>query len=140
MNRATSIMLLFMLTISSGTVKADLVFAEPRNLGPIVNSPSGEGPSCISPDGLEFYFSSDRPGGSGSYDIWITKRKTTDEDWGPPVNLGPTVNTGQEDALACISSDGLSLFFYSNRPGGLGDHDIYVTTRETVNDDWGTGR
>ncbi len=117
--------------------KADFTFGTPTNLGPTFNSSSGEVANCFSSDGLELYFTSDRPGGSGTLDIWVTTRETINDEWGTPINLGPTINTGQEDALPCISGDGLEFYFSSNRAGGLGDWDTWVTTRETVNDEWG---
>src|SRR5438034_6176124 len=45
-------------------------------------------------------------------------------EWSPPVNLGPTVNSGFIDAGPALSKDGLSLYFNSNRPGGYGGNDI----------------
>jgi hypothetical protein len=120
-----------------GVANADFTFGEPVNLGPTVNSSSGDAPSCFSSDGLELYISSDRPGGYGDWDIWVARRPTIEDDWGTPENLGLPVNTGQHEACACISGDGLSLFFHSERPGGLGATDLYVSTRETVNDNWG---
>jgi Tol biopolymer transport system component len=53
------------------------------------------------------------------------------------VNLGSPVNTSFRDSIPNISADGLSLFFASNRPGGFGDqYDLWITTRETINDPW----
>ncbi len=126
------------LLLAGRVARADFTFGTPTNLGPTINSSSGEGPLCFSADGLEFYLTSNRPGGSGNFDIWVTTRETTNADWGTPMNLGPQVNAGQEDALACISHDGLELYFTSIRPGGYGSFDTWVTTRKTVNDDWGT--
>jgi Tol biopolymer transport system component len=91
----------------------------------------------MSADGLELYFCSDRPGGSGGPDVWATTRQTTDDDWGEPENLGPTVNSSARDACASISVDGLSLFFSSDRPGGTGSLDLWVTTRATKYQPWG---
>jgi ankyrin repeat protein/beta-lactamase regulating signal transducer with metallopeptidase domain/Tol biopolymer transport system component len=115
------------------------------NLGQPVNSSSFEGGPCISADGLEMYFVSDRPGGSGSIDIWVTKRETKDSPWGPPVSLGSTVNSAAAENGPSISIDGLELYFseaiWSSpppRPGGMGRADIWVTTRKTKNDPWGT--
>ena len=48
--------------------------------------------------------------------------------WGTPTNLGPIVNAGSSDARPCISADGLSVYFNSNRPGGFGGMDIYEAT------------
>jgi hypothetical protein len=107
------------------------------NLGPAVNSSADDRGSSISADGLELYFMSTRPGGYGSYDIWVARRATTDDDWGEPVNLGPNVNTSADDGDPCILADGLSLYFASKRPGGEGGMDVYVTTRARKNDDWG---
>ncbi len=107
------------------------------NLGPTVNTSYNDLCPRISGDGLSLYFESDRPGGSGSYDLWVTTRATLSQAWGPPANLGPTVNSSSWDYQPSISADGLSLFFTSGRPGGLGPDDIWVTTRATVSDPWG---
>jgi Tol biopolymer transport system component len=112
-------------------------WGEPVNLGPTLNTSADEGSPSISGDGLELYFMSIRHGGSGSYDIFVATRATKDDPWGEPVNLGTTVNSSAADAGPVISTDGLSLFFSSNRPGSHGAHDIYVSTRATKDDPWG---
>jgi len=118
--------------------KADFVFGTPTNLGPTVNTSSYDSDICISNDGLSLYFTSDRAGGSGSYDVWIATRETTQDPWGEPVNLGPTVNSSAWDQTPFLSADGLTLFFGSTRSGGFGELDIWFTTRTTVSDPWGT--
>jgi Tol biopolymer transport system component len=110
----------------------------PVNLGPTVNSSAQDAAMSISADGLSLIIGSNRPGGYGGWDLWVTTRATTEDDWGTPVNLGPTVNSSAHDIMPSISVDGLSLFFTSDRPGGIGNWDIYVTTRATKEDDWGT--
>jgi hypothetical protein len=110
----------------------------PVNLGPTVNSSSEDWSPSISTDGLTLFFGSDRPGGLGNWDIWVTTRATKDDDWSAPVNLGPTVNSSALDYGPSISADGLTLFFTSVRPGGYGSGDLWVTTRATTEDDWGT--
>ncbi len=75
----------------------------------------------ISPDGLSLFFCSMRPGGYGNSDLWVTRRETKDGEWSTPVNLGPSVNSSDSDTAPCISVDGLSLFFDSDRSGGQGD-------------------
>jgi hypothetical protein len=57
-------------------------------------------------------------------------------EWSTPVNLGPVVNSAANDLAAELSKDGLSLYFASNRPGGAGANDLYVSQRTTVNDPW----
>jgi Tol biopolymer transport system component len=119
------------------SAKADFIFGEPENLGPTINSLYGEIDPCISADGLELYFHSNRPVGYGSYDLWVTRRPSPDDAWGMPVNLGRTVNSSSFNGCPYISFNGLSLFFCSNRSDGLGNTDIWVTTRPTKTEAWG---
>ena len=108
----------------------------PVNLGSTVNSSHADYMSYISVDGLSLYFSSERPGGLGNRDLWISTRATTDDEWSEPVNLGPTVNTSSNERRMWISSDSLMLLLQSDRPRNSGAVDIYMTTRSTTNDDW----
>ncbi len=120
-------------------------WAQPENLGPIVNSSNFEHSPIISTDGLELYFSSNRSGGYGVEDLWVTKRATKNDPWSHPVNLGPSVNSSASEDYPRLSSDGLLLFFSeykdtvgSFRPGGYGDPDIWVARRASTSDPWGT--
>jgi serine/threonine protein kinase/Tol biopolymer transport system component/tetratricopeptide (TPR) repeat protein len=106
--------------------------------GPPFRSSGGETAGCITPDGLTLFMSSDRPGGSGGLDLWVTTRATADSNWDAPTNLGPNVNSASADFCASISTDGLELYFSSDRPGGVGGEDIYVAKRAAVGDAWGT--
>ena len=110
----------------------------PAILGESINSPSWEFTPCLSTDGLSLYFSSDRPGGHGELDIWVTRRPVVSEPWETPVNLGPTVNSPYLDFGPVIWADGLILFISSERPGGYGGRDIWVATRKTIEAEWGT--
>ncbi len=112
-------------------------WGEPMNIGPVVSSSAGDFGPCVSADGLELFFGSPRPGGSGDVDLWVTKRETMDEPWNEPVNLGDAVNSPAGDNSPFVSADGLLLLFESNRPGGHGDYDIWFTRRTTRDDDWG---
>jgi hypothetical protein len=114
----------------------DADWAPPDNLGTVVNSPDDELSPCISADGLELYFISNQPGGYGSMDIYMTARATMNDPWGQPVNLGPKVNSPNFDTCPWISSNGLELYVQSNRSGGYGGFDIYVSRRTTANDPW----
>jgi len=105
--------------------KADFVFGEPTNLGPTVNSSTWDYHPDISADGLILFFFSNRPGGSGDDDIWVTTRASTDDPWTEAVNLGPTVNSSARDFAAVTSSDGCTLYFTSGRPGGVGNLDLW---------------
>jgi hypothetical protein len=118
--------------------KADYTFSTVTNLGPVVNSSSNDGLPCISADGLELYFGSDRTMEKFKFDIWICRRTDISSNWGAPENLGPPVNGPYSDHWPEISADGLELYFYSlDRPGGYGSGDIWLTTRSTTDDPWG---
>jgi hypothetical protein len=168
----------------------------PVSLTPI-NTSANERVPAFSRDGRTLFFASDRPGGSGSTDIWMSRRDNPRDDfgWGPPVNLGPGVNTAAgeagstlferlnddededgailifnsdragsqdlymsmrrqdgsygaataitelntpfTDARPTIRSDGLEIFFFSNRPGSRG-LDLWTATRSSARDPWST--
>lgn len=136
--RNSLILVIGIITVLAGQqAQADFVFGEPENLGPVVNSANSEGEFDISSDGLELYFGSDRPDGHGKGDIWVTRRRTQTDPWENPTNLGVLVNGSYEDFAPSISSDGLSLYFTSNRPGGSGGYELWVTKREKLEDPWG---
>jgi hypothetical protein len=109
----------------------------PQNLGPEINSPVEDSLASISADGLTLYFCSQRTGGHGDMDMYMTTRPTKDDPWGPAVNLGPPVNSPGNEGSPWISPDGLELYFSSDRPGGSGLADIYVSRRPTTSDPWG---
>jgi hypothetical protein len=117
------------------SINAD--WGPPENLGPLINTPSIDNSSSISTDGLTLYFLSNRPDGYGKADIYMTTRATRNDPWEQAVNLGPVVNSSSSDYFPCISPDNLELYFSSNRPGGYGRRDIYVTRRATADAPWG---
>jgi hypothetical protein len=123
--------------IGIGNAKADFVFGKPVNMGTTVNSSNREDSPCISADGLSLYFQSNRPGSSGTWDIWVSTRETVNAPWGEPVNLGPTVNSSAWDSIPSITANG-ELHFSSTRSGGYGDMDGWVSTRATVHESWST--
>lgn len=125
------------IVLGGGAVRADFTFGEPANLGPVVNSSARDEEPGISADGLSIYYCSLRPGGYGGYDMWVTTRATTQDEWGPPVNLGPTVNSSNDDFSEDISADSLELYFGSNRLGSS-SYDIWVAKRATTQDEWTT--
>jgi len=125
------------IAIGGGSAKADFTFGMPVNLGPTVNSFDYEFDPCISTDGLMLFFNSYRPGGYGESDLWVATRKTTDEPWSEALNIGPIVNSSAREEAPSISADGLSLYFSSDRPGGSGGEDLWVATRENMDDNWG---
>jgi len=123
------------IVFGNGSAKADFTFGKPMNLVSPVNSAHSEYFPSLSADGVSLYFGSNRPGGEGGYDIWVTTRETKDDKWGTPMNLGAPVNSSNDESAPNISADGLSIYFISLQ-GGEGGHDIWVSTRETVDAPW----
>jgi hypothetical protein len=108
----------------------------PINVGPPVNTALVEQGPAISKNGLSLYFQCmNCPGGLGGVDIWVSQRATLADPWGPPQNLGPNINTAANDGGPSLSVDGHRLYFISNRPGGLGNNDLYVARRRDKRDD-----
>lgn len=115
-------------------------FGPPVNLGSVVNSPGFDGGPSISADGLSLYLTSDRPGGSGGADLWVARRAKPTDPFGAPQNLGPAVNSPANEYAPSISAEGLTLYFDSDRQGGLGQSDIWVATRATSAAQFGVAR
>ena len=115
---------------------AQFIFGTPVNLGPSVNTTGSDGSPSVSADGMTLYFDSLRPGGVGDWDIWVSKAQTPHSGWASAELLPESVNSPYADAGPCISADGLALYFASDRPGGDGNFDIWVTTRKTTQDPW----
>jgi hypothetical protein len=91
------------------------------------NGGSLDGCPFVSHDGKTFYMASNRTGGLGGIDIWVSHRDSADDPWGSPVNVGAPVNSSANDFCPTISRDGHLFYFVSNRTGGCGGDDIYTT-------------
>jgi Tol biopolymer transport system component len=107
--------------------KVSGIWTTPLNLGLTINSTANEGGIYIDPDGDELYFTSDRSGGCGGSDIWISSK--VDGNWQTPVNMGTPVNSSSEDGFLCLSIDASKLYFSSTREGGYGGLDIWVSVK-----------
>lgn len=127
-----------------------------KNAGSTINTEYHDGWAVMQPDGLTLLFGSNRPGGLSKtsikdhwvmaeaggatlYDIYISHRKSVESDWEPPVRLPNTVNSTASDHSASLSPDGHYLIFASDRAGGCGQLDLYISYRKDVNDDQGWG-
>jgi Tol biopolymer transport system component len=99
-----------------------------------LNTPYNDGCPIQSPDGLSLYIASNRPGGLGGQDIWVAHRDAIGEPYGAPERLEAPVNSSANDF--CPSpTRGRRLFFVSERAGGCGAGDIYVT-RQRLDGSW----
>lgn len=98
-------------------------WGKPVNLGPEINSEYDEVGAFLAPDGKTLFFSSNGKGSMGSYDIF--KSTLEGDKWSKPVNLGFPINTVYKDGPLVVSADAKLAYFASERPGGLGESDIY---------------
>lgn len=105
------------------------------NLGPVVNSKKWDTQACFSPDGKYLYFVSNRSGGFGGSDIWYSE--IFKDSVSSPKNLGNVINTKKNEMSPFIHPDNLTFYFSSNGLVGLGDFDIYLSRRNSVNLEWG---
>lgn len=96
--------------------------------GPL-NTADWESQPSISCDGTLLFFSSNREGGEGGTDIWVS-RLQKDGKWGAPENLGPHINTPYDEEAPFIAADGQTLYFASNGHPGFGEADIFRTVLE----------
>ncbi len=127
---------LLFLTLSPARAQQYSAWSAPQNLGATINTTAAESLPFIAPDNLNLFFGSDRAGGSGLTDIYVSTRASANAPWGTPVNLGTNVNSSSVESGPTITADGLNLFFYSNRAGGCGSDDIYVSHRLNNQSGW----
>lgn len=92
-----------------------------------INSQKNEGSQAISTDGRMLVFTAcKRPDVIGHCDLYFSERDSS--SWSKPVNMYRPINTKAWEAQPCLASDGISLYFVSNRPGGRGGMDIWKST------------
>ena len=99
--------------------------------GPINEEGDVDSP-YLSHDGLTLVFASTRQGSLGANDLWICKRANLDAPFSKPENLGPTVNTAEEDSTPSLSADSLTLWFCSLRQHESQQVDLYEASRPSL--------
>ncbi len=102
-------------------------------LAPTINSQGLESTSSLTPDGKVIYFASDRQGSKGGLDIWKIEMKA-DGKWSLPINLGPEINTKDNEDAPFIHPDQKTLFFTSDGHNTMGGRDIFKSS--FVNGKW----
>jgi len=114
------------------SVKQGAHWSSPTRLPVVnINTYSSKQPFC-SADGNYLFFSSDRPGGSGKFDIWYVDLKK-DGTTGQPVNLGPSVNTSNDEQAPFYQSSSGTLVFSSNGYPGMGGYDLFSVKGNETN-------
>jgi Tol biopolymer transport system component len=112
-------------------------WSPPVNLGAELNSVFEESAPHVSSDGLSLYFASTRPDSQGGEDLWVSRRANRHAPWETPANLGPAINTGANERSPALSRNRRLLFFATDRAGGAGGFDIWVSWRPDPADDFG---
>ncbi len=130
---------------SSTNVFADKLFSSwssPVNLevtSPGINTAAREGCQVLSPDGLSLIFASDRPNPGRDatrtdLDLWVAERKDKNSAFSLPYSLGAVINSIGDEVCPTVSTNGRYLYFASNREGGCGDRDLYLSVRQNKYD------
>jgi Tol biopolymer transport system component len=94
----------------------------------LFDATANDAAASVRTDGREIFFGSTRLTGAGGLDLWTSARRSVHDAWSPPANLTP-LNSGANDQQPSLSSDGRTLFFASDRLGGIGGTDIWMSTR-----------
>lgn len=109
---------------------ADSNWSTPESFGATINTPGYEGMPCLSSDNRELFFVSDRPGGYGGLDIWMTRFENG--LWQMPRNLGPEINTPGNEVAPYLFADNETLYFASDGHIGMGGSDLFMAKK--IND------
>jgi OmpA-OmpF porin, OOP family len=110
-------------------------WSTPKNMGRTVNSSAWDSQPSLSADGRTIYFASNRPGGLGGDDLWMTQLKE-DGSWGSPVNLGNKINTTGRENSPFLHASGNTLYYATDGLQGMGGLDLFKVSREKGG--WGT--
>jgi hypothetical protein len=103
-------------------------WSKPEKLNSNINSEFWEGSCSITGDGRFLYFASERPGGFGGRDLYVSER--VNGDWGPAVNLGASINTEYNEDAPFIHPDGITLFLSSQGHKSIGGYDIMYSIKK----------
>ncbi|MCB0649801.1 MAG: PD40 domain-containing protein [Saprospiraceae bacterium] len=107
-------------------------WTDPKKIEGAINTSAWEGQPSLSADGQNLYFASDRSGGLGQRDLWMSRLKENGQ-WGTPTNLGPEINTPYNDQCPFIHPDNRTLYFCSEGHPGMGGIDLYFSKKDSLN-------
>jgi outer membrane protein OmpA-like peptidoglycan-associated protein len=110
-------------------------WSEPQGLGDNVNTDYYESGPTLSPDKRALYFISNRPGGYGGSDLYVSYRQANGK-WGPAQNMGPDINSSGDELAPFIHADNQTLYFTSDGLPGYGGSDLFVI-RKNLSGAWG---
>lgn len=116
-------------------LQADGKWSRPKRLNGYINSPNYESSAATNAQEDKLFFVSDRPGGYGGTDIFVSFKNKRGE-WGEAQNLGPIINTERDEEDVFISASGKHLYFSSNGHPGMGGLDIYRSEFDSAKMEW----
>ncbi|MBW6483250.1 MAG: OmpA family protein [Vicingaceae bacterium] len=103
-------------------------WSKPKALNKNINTKYHESSASYSSDGKTLYFVSNKEGGFGNHDIYVTHWDEKTKDWGVATNLGSKINTKYNEEAVLIHPDGKTLYFSSQGHKSMGGYDIFVST------------
>ncbi len=110
-------------------------WSDPQKMGNGINTDFYESGPTLSPDKRDLYFCSNRPGGYGGRDLYVSHRQPNGQ-WTEPVNLGPAINSGGEELAPYIHADNQTLYYTSDGLPGYGNSDLFLV-RKNLTGEWG---
>lgn len=110
-------------------------WSSPLNMGQVVNSEFWESQPSLSPDKRALYFTAREPNGFGGSDLYISY-VMPDGKWGPPMNMGPEINTPGDETSPFIHADNQTLYFASSGLQGYGKMDLFLVRKDSTGH-WG---
>ncbi|TXT29149.1 MAG: OmpA/MotB domain-containing protein [Chitinophagaceae bacterium] len=110
-------------------------WSEPQNLGSSINTEFWESSPALSPDKRVLYFSSNRPGGFGGSDLYVSYRQPNGK-WSAAQNMGPQINSAGDDQAPFIHADNQTLYYTSDGLTGYGGSDLFLL-RKNSKGEWG---
>lgn len=105
-------------------------YGKPEKLSSNVSSKYYESSASVSFDGKELYFASERPGGFGGEDIYVSRWDEKKKEWGPAENLGANINTKYRETGVFLHPDGETMYFSSQGHSTMGGFDIFMSKRD----------
>ncbi|NME69527.1 PD40 domain-containing protein [Flammeovirga aprica] len=102
---------------------------KPKKLNEKINSDYNERGAFLANNGTTIFFSSDRPGGQGGFDLYKSI-KIGKDDWSNPINLGPTINSEYDEVFPFIHNDNKTLYYSTNGTKSIGGFDLVTSVKE----------
>ena len=110
-------------------------WTKPQPFSIMINTEHIENSMTLSQDGLTIFFSSNKPGGIGGKDIYMSKKKKSG-GWETPQNLGYDINTEHDEEGPFLAADGKTMYFSSKGHAGMGGYDLFKSVYDSVTQKW----